>query len=779
MSGLARILNKKNISVSGSDLSQNPLVEQLQKEGVEVHIGHSASHVKPESTIVYSSGVPENNPEYQAALEMECSILHRSDLLKLLMEEQKTLAVAGTHGKTTTSSLLTAVLVEAELDPSFAIGGMIPQLETNADSGSGDYFVAEADESDGTFLKYHPYGAILTNIGIDHMNYFGAIETLLCAFQTFIEQVENSDLFFWCADDERLSALKPKGFSYGFSEEADLRGSNYLQRSWSATFDIEFQGRTFENIEIALTGKHNARNAMAVFGIALNLGVSEKSIREAFRRFGGVKRRCEKKAEAQTVLVLDDYAHHPSEIKTTLSGVRRAIEERRLIVVFQPHRYSRTKDCLNDYASIFREADLLFVTDIYAAGEEPIEGVTPERLIESIHGKMDKHYSPREELLDNIWEHLRPHDVVITLGAGDITHLGGDLVKKLRKDHIRKWKVGLVFGGRSHEHEISLKSAQSIAPALSPSSYDISYYGINKEGNWALGKEHLETEEVKGSLSTSEAVKEIEKCDILFSILHGPFGEDGTVQGFFEMLDKPYVGCCHRSAAVSMDKALSKRLMMLHGIATSPFIDFTENQWKENPEHYEYLIHQQLRLPLFVKPVHLGSSVGVTKVETWEELPEAIAIGFQYDNQLLVENGIDGRELEFAIYGNDNIHCYPPGEIILGETFYDYDAKYGAGQFSVTPRAELPEDLIEEGMFLAEKAYQAVECSGMARVDFFLDSYGRFWFNEVNPIPGFTSNSLYPMICAENDLPMSKLLDKLIVLGFQRKRAQRNYSVVL
>lgn len=413
MSGLAKILLERSGQVSGSDRAPNYMTESLATMGAVIFPYHARENVSEGMTIVYSSDVPVQNPEYQAALELGCPILHRSDLLAELMKEHKVLAVAGTHGKTTTSALLTAVLKESGFDPSFAVGGVIKQYDTNAAGGKGAYFVAEADESDGTFLKYHPHSAIITNIGRDHLNHYGGEPALIQAFEQFASQTEN---LFYCGD-----SLSLKGTSYGFAPHCALRASNYRQNGWQNTLDIAFDGAVFKEVEVALIGRHNALNALAVFGLALSLGVEEEQIRRALRSFGGTKRRAEHKWSTPDTLFLDDYAHHPTEIKTTLQGIRSAIGEKKLIAVYQPHRYTRIKDCLGTFGGIFDAADEIIITDLFSAGETPINGVSHEPIIKEVSLAT---YVPRKELADYL---ALKRGVIVALGAGDITKLSGEL----------------------------------------------------------------------------------------------------------------------------------------------------------------------------------------------------------------------------------------------------------------------------------------------------------------------------------------------------------------
>ncbi len=423
MSSLARILLDKLQHVSGSDVSASPITDDLIRRGADISIGHSKEHISSEKIVVISSDIKQDNPELLEALRLKCEVLHRSDLLFRLMQGHKTLAVTGTHGKTTTTSLLGWVLCEGEFDPSLSVGGIAKNFASNARQGKGPFFVAEADESDGTFTKYKPYGAIITNIGLDHMSHFMTEEKLCLSYGEFITHVESSDHLFWCGDDRRLRTLTQKGTSYGYTQDCALKALNFSQQGWNSFFDVAFEGKTYARLEIPLTGKHNVLNALAVFGMALKIGVSEAKIRQAFQSFKGVARRCEVKGEKGGVLFLDDYAHHPTEIASTLRAIKNAAPERRLIAIYQPHRYSRTKDCLGSYGTIFDAADEVVITEIYSAGEAPIQGVHTGRIVEEVKcaSAVSCRHLPLKELPKWVLYQLRADDIVVTLGAGSIT----------------------------------------------------------------------------------------------------------------------------------------------------------------------------------------------------------------------------------------------------------------------------------------------------------------------------------------------------------------------
>lgn len=436
MSGLARMLLSKNVPVTGSDLAPTYITEGLMREGAKIFIGHYSTNITYDTTVIYSSDIKLDNPEYMEAVRLKCPLLHRSDLLKLLMTDHRLLSIAGTHGKTTTTALLAAVLMAAKLDPSYAVGGMMKSSQTNAAYGSGQYFIAEADESDGTFLKYHSYGAIVTNIDLDHMNFFQTEENLIEAFRTFFSQVSMPQHLFWCGDDPRLNGLSLPGTSYGHGQHNALRILKAEQKGWRLNFDLNLYGEIYRKIELNLIGNHNVMNAAAVFGLALSLGINEEDIRLAFASFEGVNRRCDKKGDVNNILIVDDYAHHPTEIRTTLQGIRQAIGKRRLIAVYQPHRYTRTRDCMGTFGGIFDVANETIITEIYASNELEIPGVNHQALIHELRKatpSLALRHIPRKEIVKSLVQFLQPDDVVVTLGAGDITKVGAELAKQLQE----------------------------------------------------------------------------------------------------------------------------------------------------------------------------------------------------------------------------------------------------------------------------------------------------------------------------------------------------------
>jgi UDP-N-acetylmuramate--alanine ligase len=431
MSGLARILLQKGEkNVSGSDLKAGWTFDQLRSLGAVVTQGHRKENLPKDATVVVSTDIRADNPELQEAKQRHYPILHRSDVLLQLMHDHDVLAVTGTHGKTTTTALLTHVLIEAGKDPSYAVGGFLLNQNTNAQYGKGSYFVAEADESDGTFLKY-PYAyAIVTNIDTDHLAHFGSIEALESAFDTFLKKASQKSRVFYCGDDKRLRRLSPQGLSYGFSDGCDL----HITSTGGRCFDIEFCGRRYERVELSLMGRHNVLNASAVFGLALTLGIPEKTIRDAFISFKGTKRRLERKEAGDDYLVFDDYAHHPTEIRATLSTLRQAVTNRRLVAVFQPHRPSRMKHVLHELSGAFSDADVIVATEMYASNE-PEDWIRDEHVFDTIsksHTDKCFYVFRRHQLVEGLLSIILPQDVIVFLGAGDITKASDEVASCLK-----------------------------------------------------------------------------------------------------------------------------------------------------------------------------------------------------------------------------------------------------------------------------------------------------------------------------------------------------------
>ena len=440
MSGIAEVLLNMGYVVSGSDLAESESTRRLTRFGATIAIGHVPQNVgEGIDVVVISSAVKMSNPEVARARELRIPVIARAEMLAELMRMKLGIAVAGTHGKTTTTSFIAEVLARAGLDPTVVIGGKLRALGTNARLGQGKLLVAEADESDGSFLMLSPTVAVVTNIDPEHLDHFGTIEEVESAFLSFVHRVPFYGRAILCLDHPRVRAMLPNVrkpyVTYGTTPDADWVASNVVVDGLVTRFDVRNGDTDYGRVELQMPGRHYALNALAAAIAACEVGVSFATVREALAQFGGIHRRFEVLGEASNILVVDDYGHHPEEVRATLRAAREGFARRRLIVAFQPHRFSRTRDLFDDFLTAFDDADKLFLTEIYAAGEERIEGVSGELLFQALkrRGHLDVEYRPtREAIGAALLDALRPGDLLVVLGAGDITKTGEEVMQKLR-----------------------------------------------------------------------------------------------------------------------------------------------------------------------------------------------------------------------------------------------------------------------------------------------------------------------------------------------------------
>ena len=441
MSGIAEVLLNLGFPVSGSDLAASDTTERLARLGATIALGHHADRVAPGvEVVVISSAVKFSNPEVVRARELNIPVIPRAEMLAELMRMKTGVAVAGTHGKTTTTSLLAHVLATAGLDPTMVIGGKVKGLGSNARLGSSTLLVAEADESDGSFLVLTPTIAIVTNIDPEHLDHYGSVERMHEAYLQFINRVPFYGLAVLCLDSVAVRAMLPsvrKRFrTYGLAGDADLQAVHVRVDADGTRFDVLERGRWVGEIRFRMLGRHNAQNALAVIAAACELGVPFATIAEALASFDGIHRRFEVKGEVGGVTVVDDYGHHPEEVKATLRAAREGFG-RRIVAVFQPHRYTRTRDLFESFLGAFDDADLLVLTEIYAAGEDRIDGITGEALYEALkrRGHADVRFvADRRAVAAELVPHLRGGDMVVTLGAGDVHRVGDEVLAALQQE---------------------------------------------------------------------------------------------------------------------------------------------------------------------------------------------------------------------------------------------------------------------------------------------------------------------------------------------------------
>jgi UDP-N-acetylmuramate--alanine ligase len=442
MSGIAEVMHILGYKVQGSDVSEGYVVEGLRKQGIPIAIGHQAENVGEAAVVVVSTAIKKDNPEVEAAYERRIPVVRRAEMLAELMRLKSTVAVAGTHGKTTTTSLVAALLDAGGIDPTVINGGIINAYGSNARLGSSDWMVVEADESDGSFLRLDGTIAVVTNIDPEHLDHYGSFEKVKDAFVEFVENVPFYGAALLCVDHPEVQSIIPRlrdrrVVTYGFAAQADVRGDNVVPVPGGNRFDVSIRDRsggmrTIRGVNLPMPGRHNVQNALAAIGVAAEMGIPDDVLVRGFAQFGGVKRRFTKVGEVQGAIIIDDYGHHPVEIKAVLSAAREGAQGR-VIAVVQPHRYTRLRDLMDDFQGAFNDADVVLVAPVYAAGEQPIEGADSDALVAGL--KQRGHRAARavsslEETCEVLRDVAARGDMVICLGAGDIT----------------KWAAGLADG---------------------------------------------------------------------------------------------------------------------------------------------------------------------------------------------------------------------------------------------------------------------------------------------------------------------------------------------
>jgi len=441
MSGIAELLLNLGYKVSGSDMNLSDITQRLKSLGGTIFEGHSASQIADADVVVVSSAIQSENPEIVAARQASTPVIPRAEMLAELMRLKYSIAVAGAHGKTTTTSIIASILDKGGLDPTIVIGGKLKSIGSNAVLGKGDFIVAEADESDGSFLKFSPAIAVVTNIDKEHMDFYKDLDTIKNTFLNFLDRVPFYGLAVLCLDNEPVQEILPKikkrFTTYGMSTQADYQALDVTFSGHQSLFAVHHLGETLGHITLNLPGMHNVYNSMASIAVGIELDIPFDIIKDALESLEGVQRRLEIKGKQRGITVVDDYGHHPTEIKTTLQAVKECWPNRRIVVVFQPHRYSRTKALFDDFKRSFYQSDILLVLPIYSAGEEMLEGISSEVLCEAIisHGHREVFYIQNSSLaVTRLKEILKEGDVLLTLGAGNVWQVGEVLLQELSQN---------------------------------------------------------------------------------------------------------------------------------------------------------------------------------------------------------------------------------------------------------------------------------------------------------------------------------------------------------
>lgn len=438
MSAIAKVMLHMGYTISGSDLKASDALLRLKEAGAKVYIGHEAVNVEDSDMVVISSAIPKSNPEYVRAEEMSIPVVHRADMLSLLMTSKRGIAITGAHGKTTTTSMISMILEKGGLDPTVVIGGELNDIGGNATLGFGEYLVAEADESDGSFIKLLPYIGVVTNIENDHMDYYLNMDNMRTAFEKFIGNIKDGGFAVLCNDNSNvrqiMKDIDKSYFTYGLDYPSDYVSKNIHHNGMGSSFDVYFRGNFLVKVELHVPGLHNISNAVAGVAVGHQLGVGQKCISDALETFKGVQRRFQVIGDVGGVKIIDDYSHHPTEIKAALKAARLNCP-RKIYSVFQPHRYTRTRLLSEDFGKAFEDSDEVIVTRLYSAGEVPIEGVSSRLIFDAVEkaGKKAVYIDEKRDISDFLVNKLLPGDYVLTIGAGDICDVAYSLTDKLNK----------------------------------------------------------------------------------------------------------------------------------------------------------------------------------------------------------------------------------------------------------------------------------------------------------------------------------------------------------
>ncbi len=722
MSALARMLAHRGHRVIGTDLSESPETAKLREEGFPVRIGHVAEGLTERHALIVSDAIDlEESPEVAEARQLGCPIVRRSQALGWLLKSRRVVAVTGTHGKTTTTGLISAGLRAAGLDPLIVVGAQVPTFGSPVVEGEGETAVVEACEAYESYRDLDPFIAVLTNLELDHVDFHGDFATLKASVARFVARLPEEGCLVYCQEDPGA-----KEIAEGFSGR-------------KVPYGVDFPG------PIALPGRHNLLNASAARAVARELGADLARAEEGIREFTGAERRLQV-LEDGPIAVVDDYAHHPSEIRASLSALRERYPNRRLVVAYQPHLYSRTQGLIPEFAEALSLADVVALTDIYPAREAPLPGVSSARIAERIEGEVlyvpSRHLLPRE-----IARLARPGDVVVGMGAGTISEFAPGFIEELRRaERADKPRIFVAYGGDNAEREVSLHSGRAVFAALGRLGYPAELGDVTE---LLLGQ---------GSLARFTGPN---RPDLVFLAVHGPNAEDGGIQGMLELLHMPYTGSGVLASALAMDKRRAKEALARAGIRVPQGGYFESIEaLAAHPEPWRY--------PLVVKPNAQGSTVGLSFVDREEELLPALRRALRYDRGALVEERLEGMEISVPTLGE---RALPVIEIVPQSGRYDFAAKYLPGATEEIVPARLPEPLLREAERLAVASHRALGCEGASRTDMIV-SGETISVLEVNTLPGLTGTSLLPNSAQAAGLSFDALVEWIVRDALKRRSAQ-------
>ena len=713
MAPIAKILKKRGHYVHGTDRGFSKNVQDLNSLGIDVTIGHSGKPIRPGDVVILSDAIwLESSPEFSRAIELGCLLYRRSQVLGWLLKKKKTIAVTGTHGKTTCTALTASVLKSAGLDPFIIVGADVPALGGSVVMGEGDWAVVEACEAYDGYHDLDPTIVFLTNLEADHLDYHENYESLFQSMLRFVQKIPAEGCLIYCKEDKGASEIAKQfnGRKFGYD-------SSTLSQ---LVPDIK---------DLKIPGAHNRLNAGGVLLVANQVGLDLESAADAISDYRGAKRRMEIHLDGP-VIVMDDYGHHPTEIRETIKALRERYPERRIVFVFQPQLYSRTMQFRHEFAEELSKADHVVITDIFASREEPMPGVSALHIAELITKPMN--YVPCRHLLPRFLKSMaKPGDLIIGSGVGNIGEMGPLLAAEFKRSGPTK--VAVIYGGDNEEREVSLHSGKMAYDALQSKGYDVVMVDI---------AEQLLT---RGDLSFFVGP---DRPDVVFLATHGERYEDGAIEGLFELLHLPYTHSNIRASTIAWDKQFLKQFLAGYGLPVTPGILLKQFP-KQRPD---------LSLPLVVKPNDQGSTIGVYFVDKEEDLMPAIQKAFRYSNEILVERWLKGMEITVPVFAG---HALPIVEIIPSREHYDFESKYLPGGAEEIVPARISDEIAEKVRSIATQAYEYLDCSGVIRVDMIIEDEMPYIL-EVNTIPGMTPTSLLPASIKASPLSFADLCEMLV-----------------
>lgn len=712
MAGVAEMLHRRGFKVRGTDSTASEVTQRLIDLGIDVHIGHSGEYLQPGDAVILTDAIDlDTSPEVAAARKLGLPLFRRSQALGHLLKDHKVIAVTGTHGKTTTTGMTGAALQAAGLDPLIVVGAEVPQFGGAVVLGDGDWAVVEACEAYDSFHDLDPTIAILTNLEADHLDFHGDYDQLKGSVHRFIERANGGVVF--CAEDD--GAREAVG---------DLTLATHPYNV--TTFEQSGQ-------HPSAPGKHHQLNAGAAWIAAKLAGADPQKAAEGIANFGGAARRLQLIHDGD-ITIYDDYAHHPTEIRASIQALREKHPGRRLVVVFQPHLYTRTRDFLPEFAAALCQSDLLVLTDIYPAREAPMPGMSSARIAELVTCAV-RYVPSRHALPKAVKKWVEKGDVVVSMGAGTITEFAPLFAQELQpKSALDVW---VAYGGDSAEREVSLNSGREVAAALKERGYNVQLVDFTE------------------ALLSPKAALPSPKPDAVFLAVHGTHAEDGAIQGLCEILHIAYTGSGIQASSIAMDKHLTKTILAGAGL---PVVRGKTVQSTDE----ELPIHGVDRY--VVKPNAQGSTVGLSFVDCPNDLCPAVATALQYSDTALIEQWIEGVEISVPVLDD---RALLPVEIVPPEGRYDFAAKYTPGSTLEICPARIGDAMTKRVQEYAIRAHQALKCEGATRTDMII-SGDDVVILEVNTLPGMTSTSLLPLSAKQCGMSFGELCEWILLDAVRR-----------